>query len=97
MPNEDIPEASSSFSNLDKVFHYAEFFILGLLIQLTLTEKNIFTEKGIYFFTIVLGFSMACIDEFHQSFVEGRHSSVADMLFDFAGILSSLFVFKNFD
>ena len=77
MPNEDIPEASSSFSNLDKVFHYAEFFILGLLIQLTLTEKNIFTEKGIYFFTIVLGFSMACIDELHQSFVENHHNSLS--------------------
>jgi len=31
--------------------------------------------------------SFAILDEFHQSFVPGRHMSTVDMLFDSVGIL----------
>tara|TARA_B100000614_G_scaffold238783_1_gene237858 strand:- start:6 stop:365 length:360 start_codon:yes stop_codon:yes gene_type:complete len=95
-PNDNFPESDIGFSNTDKIFHFVEFFILGLLIQLSLHEREISSQKVIVFMTIIVGFSFACIDELHQSFIRGRDCSVEDLSFDFLGISLSLFNFKNF-
>jgi len=95
IPNDNFPESGNNFSNQDKIFHLVEFFILGLLIQFTLIEENIFPRKAIVFMTLILGFSIACLDELHQSFVQGRNCSIDDLLFDFLGIMLSFFNYKN--
>ena len=46
--------------------------------------------------TIIAGFSFACIDELHQSFIRGRDCSVEDLSFDFLGISLSFFNYKYF-
>ena len=95
-PNDNLPESDIGFSNIDKVFHFVEFFILGLLIKFSLYEREISSQKVIVFTTIIFGFSLACIDELHQSFIRGRVCSVEDLLFDFLGISVSFFSYKNF-
>ena len=95
-PNDNLPESDIGFSNIDKIFHFVEFFILGLLIKFSLQEREISTQKPIVFTTIIFGFSLACIDELHQSFIRGRVCSVEDLLFDFLGISLSFFSYKNF-
>jgi len=95
IPNDNLPESSNNFSNQDKIFHLVEFFILGLLIQFTFFEENIFPRKTIIFMTLIFGFSIACFDELHQSFVPGRNCSINDLLFDFLGIMLSFFNYKN--
>ena len=95
-PNDNLPESDIGFSNIDKVFHFIEFFILGLLIKFSLYEREISSQKVIVFTTIIFGFSLACIDELHQSFIRGRVCSVEDLLFDFLGISVSFFSYKNF-
>ena len=95
-PNDNLPESDIGFSNIDKVFHFVEFFILGLLIKFSLYEREISSQKAIVFTTIIFGFSLACIDELHQSFIRGRVCSVEDLLFDFLGISVSFFSYKNF-
>ena len=95
-PNDNLPESDIGFSNIDKVFHFVEFFILGLLIKFSLYEREISSQKVIVFTTIIFGFSLACIDELHQSFIRGRVCSVEDLLFDFLGISLSFFNYKNF-
>ena len=96
MPNDNLPDSDIDFSNIDKIFHFIEFFILGLLIKFSLCEREISSQKKIVFTTIIFGFSLACIDELHQSFIRGRVCSVEDLLFDFLGISLSIFNYKNF-
>ena len=95
-PNDNLPESDIGFSNMDKIFHFVEFFILGLLIKFSLHEREISSQKAIVFTAIIFGFSLACIDELHQSFIRGRVCSVEDLLFDFLGISVSFFSYKNF-
>ena len=95
-PNDNLPQSDIGFSNMDKIFHFVEFFILGLLIKFSLHEREISSQKAIVFTTIIFGFSLACIDELHQSFIRGRVCSVEDLLFDFLGISLSFFNYKNF-
>tara|TARA_Y100000748_G_scaffold248275_1_gene212975 strand:- start:308 stop:667 length:360 start_codon:yes stop_codon:yes gene_type:complete len=95
-PNDNLPQSDIGFSNMDKIFHFVEFFILGLLIKFSLYEREISSQKVIVFTTIIFGFSLACIDELHQSFIRGRVCSVEDLLFDFLGISVSFFSYKNF-
>ena len=96
MPNDNLPDSDIGFSNIDKIFHFIEFFILGLFIKFSLCEREISSQKMIVFTTIIFGFSLACIDELHQSFIRGRVCSVDDLLFDFLGISLSFFNYKNF-
>lgn len=95
-PNDDLPDSDIGFSSIDKIFHLVEFFILGLLIQFSLHEREISSQKAIVFMTIIFGFSIACLDELHQSFVQGRVCSAEDALFDFLGVSLSFFNYKNF-
>tara|TARA_X000001036_G_scaffold83735_1_gene75793 strand:- start:394 stop:708 length:315 start_codon:yes stop_codon:yes gene_type:complete len=96
IPNNSLPESDNGFSSIDKIFHFAEFFILGLLIQFTLYEREISSQKAVVFMTVIFGFSIACLDELHQSFIQGRVCSVEDLLFDFLGVLFSFLNYKNF-
>ena len=96
MPNTNLPESSHSFTHQDKFFHFTEFFVLGILVQLSLIERTIFSKNAIMFMTLICGFSMACIDELHQSFVQGRQSSIDDLYFDFFGIILSFINYKKF-
>ena len=96
MPNNNLSESSYSFSNQDKIFHFAEFFILGVLMQLSFIERKIFSRNQTIFMTLICGCSIACIDELHQSFIDGRHSSIGDLFFDFLGIILSAISYRNF-
>ena len=96
IPSDGLPESSNSFSNQDKIFHLVEFFILGILIQLSFLERRFRPKNEIIFLTIIFGFSIACIDELHQSFVPGRQCSVIDLYFDFFGIILSFINYKKF-
>ena len=96
IPGNGLPESSNSFSNQDKFFHLIEFFILGFLIQLSFLERKLKAKNETIFLTIIFGFSMACIDELHQSFVQGRQCSIDDLYFDFFGIILSFINYKKF-
>tara|TARA_B100000073_G_scaffold58831_1_gene43734 strand:- start:2272 stop:2631 length:360 start_codon:yes stop_codon:yes gene_type:complete len=96
IPSDGLPESSNLHSNQDKIFHLIEFFILGTLIQLSFLERKSKAKNEIIFLTIISGFSIACIDELHQSFVPGRQCSVIDIYFDFFGIILSFINYKKF-
>ena len=96
IPNDSLPDSDISFSAQDKIFHLIEFLVLGILLQLSFIERSIFSNREIIFMTVICGFSIACIDELHQSFVIGRHSSINDLVFDFLGLLLSFLNYKNF-
>ena len=87
IPQEDIPESiTSGPANTDLLFHFVEYSILGFLLFGSITSDESLTFHPFYG-SLLIGISFAILDEFHQSFVPGRHMSSIDMLFDSIGIL----------
>jgi VanZ family protein len=75
-----------SFKNSDKLFHALEYLGLGLLLARALRASLRMREPG---FAAVIALA-ACVlmgasDEYYQSFVPGRESSVYDVLADSVG------------
>ena len=90
-PADDISEVSPNIKNVDKLFHFIEFSILGFLIfgSLSLNSKEF---DQILSLSIKIGILFSCLDEYHQSFVDGRDSSLADLIFDILGVFFGTFL-----
>ena len=92
LPQDDIPESiTSGPDNIDLLFHFAEYSILGFLLFRSITSDELLTFHPFYG-TLLIGISFAILDEFHQSFVPGRHMSSIDIIFDSLGILFGTFI-----
>ncbi len=76
---------------LRKTAHYTEYFILGGLFVLDGLSYIGNFRKSIKF-TLSAGLITACLDEFSQSFSEGRTPGVTDVIIDFSGILSAALI-----
>ncbi len=78
------------FPGQDKILHLIEYSILGLLLMrcFVFWENDLFSGMAAVFVGTLYGMS----DEYHQSFVPGRHTSIEDLFADFAGVtLAALF------
>jgi VanZ family protein len=73
------------FPGLDKIAHFVEYGFLGLLICRWLKAR--FAGKGgrTLLAALLIGAAYGVSDEWHQSFVPGRDSSLWDAIFDAAG------------
>ncbi|MGA7616575.1 MAG: VanZ family protein [Thermoanaerobaculia bacterium] len=87
-PGPDLPNVVD-----DRVAHFTEYSILGVLLLLFATA---FSIRGSHFprFAAVWLFALAWAvsDEFHQSFVPGRDVEVKDVVFDMLGLSFALVV-----
>jgi len=88
VPQEDLPK--SDLDSIDYPFHFAEYSILGFLLFRSITSDELLTFHPFYG-SLLIGISFAILDEFHQSFVPGRHMSSTDVLFDSLGIVFGMF------
>ena len=72
-----------------KLAHFTEYFILGMIVTITLRvfSKNL---NKYLFFELFLFFAVPVLDESIQMFYKGRSSSVLDVLIDFAGCIVGL-------
>ncbi len=71
---------------IDKVFHLVEYTVLGVLLARALSyslRRILPTSAWIIAFAIAVLFGVS--DEWHQSFVLGRHSTVSDLIVDIIG------------
>ena len=96
IPQKDIPKSISGPDNIDLLFHFVEYSILGFLLFQSINTDELFTISPLYG-SVVIGIFFAISDEFHQSFVPGRHMSLVDMLFDSVGILFGTFSSRFFN
>jgi VanZ family protein len=78
------------FPHQDKLFHMIEFGGLGLALVL---NRDIFGTKSPRAFMLLSGVIWAVLDEFHQSFVPGRDSSLQDVAADAAGLVIAVLIF----
>tara|TARA_A100001011_G_C14076241_1_gene742487 strand:+ start:359 stop:706 length:348 start_codon:yes stop_codon:yes gene_type:complete len=76
----------------DKIIHFIEYSFLGYFCL----KSKIKLFKSSYFFTMIFGMFFGIFDEFWQSFIPGRNSSIYDVIADFSGICFISFLFKSF-
>ena len=66
-----------------KLIHFAEYALLCFLWWRALASVTTPRRAAVWAFLIASGY--AATDEFHQTFVEGRHGNPVDWLIDSAG------------
>jgi len=90
IPTNSIPDLG--FQYADKVAHFSEYAILGFLAVQSFKPLN-----GYHLFYIIFsGFIFGAFDEWWQSFISDRCTSLFDLLSDnFGMLLSSIFFYKS--
>ena len=98
LPGKDLPETGIN----DKMEHFAAYFVLSILLSLTLLLQNKYYKMKKYyaaFSGLIIGL-YAAMDEIHQLFVPGRDCDIldwtADMIGASIGILLIIFLVKIF-
>lgn len=77
---------------LRKLAHMSEFYVLAYLFERALNEHRVsFFPKlaGAFIFS----FFSAAVDEYHQTYVSGRHGSLLDIAIDSVGAAFFLILF----
>jgi VanZ family protein len=91
---------SFGFDRSDLLFHFSEFFALGLLTARMVApdmDRTLSLRSLLLASSIVLGYGL--LDEIHQGFVPGRDADGLDWLVDasggFLGILAYPFLYRG--
>jgi VanZ family protein len=83
----DQPSLDSGLGAIDligrKLIHFAEYALLCFLWWRALVSVTSPGRAALFAFLIATGY--ATTDEYHQSFVDGRHGTVVDWAIDSAG------------
>ncbi|HIR57041.1 MAG TPA: VanZ family protein [Candidatus Gallacutalibacter pullicola] len=72
-----------------KSAHFAEYFVLGMLLFATL-RVYVRQWKDKIFIPLFFGLLVPVCDEFLQLFVPGRSGQVSDVVLDFSGVLTGI-------
>ena len=87
------PSLDSGLGTIDhigrKLVHFAEYALLCFLWWRAL--KEVTNPRRAALLAFVLASAYAVTDEFHQTFVEGRHGNPLDWLIDSAGAAAAEF------
>lgn len=92
LPGKDIPDLG--IPHLDKVAHFCEFFIFGVLIARAFFRS--FPETSFLkaiIICLVIATAYAGLDEWHQQFIPGRTVDFADFFANLTGIAVSVLVY----
>jgi VanZ family protein len=83
----DQPSLDSGLGAIDligrKLIHFAEYALLCFLWWRALATVTSPSRAALFAFLLASGY--AATDEYHQTFVEGRHGSPVDWAIDSAG------------
>lgn len=93
--DEEILTVIATFNKpVRKLAHMIEYFVLALLIFNFFKGYRLKTKK--YYLTLLICFVYALLDEYHQSFINGRTGQLVDCFIDISGSIIYLFlVFKT--
>ena len=79
----------------DFLLHAVEYHLFGItLIWAVLREKSLHELKPSYRLAVGIGAISAMADEFYQSFIPGRFSTVEDVVADVFGLILSVITFS---
>lgn len=84
IPAEGLP----TFGISDKVEHLIAYFLLSILLQLTLHFQNKFLKlkKRHALYTAIVGCLYGIVDELHQHLIPGRYCDLLDLVSNFVGV-----------
>ena len=86
---EFIEEANHVFR---KLCHFGEYLVLSILFFLFIYSFNKIKILLCYLYSMVFSVIYAILDEYHQSFVDGRGSEIRDILIDTCGALFGIII-----
>ncbi len=75
---------------VDKIAHFTQYFIAGILLALYLKSKQTVMKIIIVRFTLLALFCI--VDEIHQLWIPGRSVSIYDAIANLSGIFFSLLI-----
>lgn len=91
------PDLSSGLGTVDtilrKIVHAAEYALLCVLWWRALVRTRVRRHAALLALAIAVAY--AASDEYHQSFVEGRHGSPVDVAIDSAGALAAVVAIRR--
>ena len=91
------PSLDSGLGTIDhigrKLVHFAEYALLCFLWWRA--QKEVTNPRRAALLAFVLASAYAVTDEFHQTFVEGRHGNPLDWLIDSAGAAAAAFKLRS--
>ncbi len=92
IPGNQLGPSTLTVNTIKKVGHYVVFGVLAAFYFYALKGRRSLPETHGAFFllSVFLTFLYAVIDEYHQSFTPGRHSSGKDVFIDVCGALTAL-------
>lgn len=76
-----------------KCAHGFEFFVLAFIVSLIFIKTSV-TRRETIVYTLFIVLLCAVFDEYFQMYIQGRSSSVGDVLIDFTGGTLSVIVFN---
>lgn len=91
VPGNALPPGLSPY---DKVLHFTTYGILAALLTRTLAGSNGRWRAALLAVAMALAFGAA--DEWHQRFVFGRRSELADWQADALGAVAGAFLFATY-
>ncbi|UCF05632.1 MAG: VanZ family protein [bacterium] len=87
-----VPRLSSDYPALptgfDKCAHFFEYTVLAMLFYRGLRYTNQRVWWLLSLSVVLVGVSVAALDELYQSFIPGRDSSIIDLAADGAGVVA---------
>ena len=93
MPDASPPDLG--FAWQDKFFHAAAYLVYAVLMYVAVW---VWSGQRSITWTVVLGGVLSALfaisDEWHQSFVPGRHATLDDVLADIVGIFLAALLFR---
>lgn len=90
IPSDSLP--SYKIIGIDKLAHFAQYLILGLLVNRWLKRMDLKGRKCIYVYGLLL--ILAIIDELHQVYIPGRSVSVYDCLANGSGLVGAYLIHR---
>ena len=89
----DLPD----IPDLDKILHVLAYCVLGLSALFAVPEA-VYRSRPvkISFLVVLFCFLYGVSDEFHQSFVPGRHPAVTDVMIDSFGAMAGLILANRY-
>lgn len=92
IPGESVPSVGID----DKLQHLLAYCILSILLYLTLTIQDKFLQLKKYsaYYTMIILFFYALIDEIHQLIIPGRQGEVMDVIADVIGGIIGLIIVR---
>lgn len=88
--------AETTVPFLDKLFHTAEYALLGfLLIRGFKNSRLLLSNAKFILLAVALATLYGISDEFHQYFVPNRGASLADILFDCIGSVIGSTIYRK--